>query len=277
MAAITADRIAVSTWSLHRLLGTTYPHDLTSFGVGPEHQTYGEGEESLLGLPSVLANHGYHRLEIVSFHLRSLDPVYLGELRDQLKVANVRLQTLLIDAGDVTHPEHGARDERWIARWIEIANELGAEHARIVAGMQAPSPEALDRSAAALRRLADGNAGSPVRLVTENWHNLLSGPEPVHALLDRLDGRVGLLADFGNWKGPDKYEQLASIFPRAELCHAKANFIDGDLDEVDYAACVTAAEEAGYRGPYTLIFDSEIPGEWTGLRTERDFLLRENV
>ncbi len=275
MAAITADRIAVSTWSLHRLLGTTYPHDLARFEVGPEHQTYGEGEESLLGLPSVLANHGYQRLEIVSFHLRSIDPVYLGELRDQLKIANVRLQTLLIDAGDVTHPEHGARDERWIARWIEIANELGAEHARIVAGQQPPTPETLDRSAAALRRLADGNAGSPVRLVTENWNKLLAGPEQVHYLLDRLEGRIGLLADFGNWRGSDKYEQLGSIFPRAELCHAKASFIDGDLDEVDYAACVTVAEEAGYRGPYTLIFDSDVPGEWAGLRAERDFLLRE--
>ena len=25
-----AERIAVSTWSLHRLLGTTYPHDLST-------------------------------------------------------------------------------------------------------------------------------------------------------------------------------------------------------------------------------------------------------
>ena len=24
-----AERIAISTWSLHRMLGTTYPHDLT--------------------------------------------------------------------------------------------------------------------------------------------------------------------------------------------------------------------------------------------------------
>ena len=84
MATISPDRIAVSTWSLHRLLGTVYPHDLTTPEVGPETPTYGEGEESLLGLPSVLANHGYRRLEIVSFHLRSRDKVYLGELRDQL-------------------------------------------------------------------------------------------------------------------------------------------------------------------------------------------------
>jgi sugar phosphate isomerase/epimerase len=277
MARIASDRIAVSTWSLHRLLGTVYPHDLATSEIGPETLTYGAGDESLLGLPSVLANHGYHRLEIVSFHLRSRDPIYLGELRDQLKVSNVRLQTLLIDAGDISHPEHGARDQKWIAGWIEIANELGAENARIIAGKQKPTRDALDRSVKALTALADGNAGSPVRLVTENWFDLLAEPAHVHFLLDKLDGRIGLLGDFGNWGGPNKYSDLKSIFGRAELCHAKASFIDGDLDEADYGACVRLAEEAGYKGPYTLIFDSEIPGEWHGLATERDFITALDV
>jgi sugar phosphate isomerase/epimerase len=277
MARIASDRIAVSTWSLHRLLGTVYPHDLATPEIGPETLTYGAGDESLLGLPSVLANHGYHRLEIVSFHLRSRDPIYLGELRDQLRVSNVRLQTLLIDAGDISHPEHGARDQAWIAGWIEIANELGAENARIIAGKQKPTRDALDRSVKALSALADGNAGSPVRLVTENWFDLLSEPAHVHYVLDKLEGRVGLLGDFGNWGGTSKYADLKSIFSRAELCHAKASFIDGDLDEADYGACVTLAEEAGYKGPYTLIFDSEIPGEWHGLATERDFINSRDV
>jgi sugar phosphate isomerase/epimerase len=273
--SVSADRIAVSTWSLHRLLGPIYPHDLTTNEIGPMHERYGEGETSLLGLPSILANHGYHRLEIVSFHLRSRDPVYLGELRDQLRVTNVRLQTLLIDAGDISHPEHGGRDARWIAGWIEVANELGADHARIIAGKQKPTPETLQRSAKALGMLADMNAGSPVRLVTENWFDLLASPEQVHWLLDQLDGRVGLLADFGNWHGPDKYEHLQSIFARAQLCHAKARFIDGDLDEADYGQCIAAAEAADYRGPYTLIYDNDQPNEWTGLAMERDFVLRQ--
>jgi len=268
-----ASRIAISTWSLHRLLGSTYPHDLGTEAVGEEEQTYGEGSESLLGLPSVLANHGYHRLEIVSFHMRSRDPVYLGELRDQLKVAGVRLQTLLIDAGDITHPVDGARDTGWIAGWIDVANELGAEHARIIAGKQPPTPQNIDRAVVALRELVRVNAGSPMRLVTENWFGLLSTPEAVHRLLDRLDGEVGLLADFGNWGGESKYADLKSIFARAELCHAKASFVGGQLDEADYGACVGAAEEAGYAGPYTLIFDADQPGEWAGLAQERDFIL----
>jgi sugar phosphate isomerase/epimerase len=266
-------RIAVSTWSLHRLLGTTYPHDLTSDAVSDGEDTYGEGEESLLGLPSVLANHGYHRLEIVSFHLRSRDPVYLGELRDQLRVSDVTLQTLLIDAGDMTDPIDGVRDTRWIAGWLEVANMLGAENARVIAGQQPPTPETLARSAAGFRELLAANAGSPLRLVTENWGRLLVTPDAVHALLDSLDGQVGLLADFGNWSGPDKYEKLKSIFPRAELCHAKASFTEGQLDEADYGLCLAAAEEAGYAGPYTLIFDADHPHEWSGLAQERDFIL----
>ena len=116
-----------------------------------------------------------------------------------------------------------------------------------------------------------------MRLVTENWFDLLAEPAHVNFLLDKLDGRIGLLGDFGNWDGADKYADLKSIFGRAELCHAKARFIDGDLDETDYGRCIALAEEAGYKGPYTLIFDSEIPGEWHGLGIERDFILSRDV
>ena len=267
------DRLAVSTWSLHRLLGTTYPHDLTTTEIGPREETYGEGSETLLDLPAALNNHGYHRMELVSFHLPSRDPVYLGELRDQLKSSDVALQTLLIDAGDVADPVHGDRDTAWIASWIEIANELGAANARIIAGKQKPTPETLDRSAKALASLAANNSGSSVQLVTENWLDLLPDSERTNWLLDKLDGRIGLLGDFGNWRGAGKYADLKSIFGRAELCHAKATFIDGDLDEADYGKCVDLAEAAGYTGPYTLIFDSEIPHEWRGLEVERDFIV----
>jgi sugar phosphate isomerase/epimerase len=272
MPAPIEDRIAVSTWSLHRLLGTTYPHAIGGAPVGPVEETYGPVGESLLDLPSALEHHGYHRLELVSFHLPSRDATYIGELRAQLDGAGVTLQTLLIDAGDITDPVNGARDTAWIAGWIETANQLGAKNARIIAGKQPPTREALDRSVTALKLLADGNAGSPVRVVTENWHDLLSAPEHVNYVLDRLEGRVGLLADFGNWTGPTKYDALAQILARAELTHAKASFIDGDLDQADYAKCLDLAQAAGYAGPFTLIYDSEVPSEWAGLGIERDFI-----
>jgi len=253
-------------------MGTTYPHDLTTDAIGHAEQTYGPVGESLLDLPAAYHNHGYHRMELVSFHLPSRDPVYLNELKSQLKDSDVVLQTLLIDAGDVTDPVNGARDTAWIAKWIETANALGAENARIIAGKQAPTPAMLDRSVAALKSLADGNAGSPVRLVTENWHALLPSAKEVTYLLDRLDGRVGLLADFGNWKAPGKYAELQQIIGRAELTHAKAFFPDGAMDTDDFGRIIDMAEAAGYDGPYTLIFENDSPGEWAALAAEREFL-----
>ena len=75
-----------------------------------------------------------------------------------------------------------------------------------------------------------------------------------------------------NWGGPTKYADLASIFARAQLCHAKASFMPGrKLDEADYGHCVSAAEGAGYSGPYTLIFADE-GDEWEGLAKEREFI-----
>jgi hypothetical protein len=109
--------------------------------------------------------------------------------------------------------------------------------------------------------------------MTENWFDTLAGPKEVHQVLDRLDGAVGFLADFGNWKGPSKYDDLASVFGRAEDAHAKCFFANGlAMQADDYAKCLTAASAAGYAGPYTLIYESPDDDEWEAVRMERDFL-----
>lgn len=262
-------RFTVSSWSVHRLLGTTHPHDLETDAVTPVEETYGPARLSFLDLPAQVAKNGISRLEICSFHISSREPTYLRELREALSSAGVTLQTLLIEAGDISDPATAARDVDWISGWVRVANELGAENARIIAGKQKPSREALELSARGLSELARRNVGSPVRLVTENWFALLPTPTEVNWLLDATGGAIGLNGDFGNWSGPGKYDALAGIFGRASLCHAKASFTGGGIDAADYRRCVEVAESAGYTGPYTLIFDSDTPGEWEGVATER--------
>ncbi len=266
------ERFAVSSWSLHRRLGVTHPHDLDTDRIGPRQETFGGGAISLLDLPGEAAANGISRLEICSFHLPSRDSAYLADLKGALASAGVRLQTLLIEAGDLSDPRTAARDERWISGWVEVASELGAENARVIAGKQKPTREALDLSASGLKAIAASNAGSPLRLVTENWFDLLSKPEDVLYLLEQTDGKIGLNGDFGNWSGPGKYDALAQIFGRASICHAKAGFAGGEMDAEDYGRCIDMAERAGYAGPYTLIFDSEQPGEWEGVAIERAFI-----
>lgn len=261
-------RLSVSTWSLHRTLGSppAYEPQDEPVDFGPA-----AGVLPLLALPARLAEFGIHTLEICHFHLPSREPSYLGQLRHALNASGTQLFSLLIDGGDISNPDTAARDLAWTESWLDVAEELGACNARVSAGKSSLTPENLARSRAGFERLAGYVDGGSVRLMTENWHSLLSNAAAVNELLDALDGRVGLCADFGNWSGPDKYDELAAILPRAASCHAKCSFISQtDLDRDDFERCLALSRAASFTGPYTLIYDGPGEDEWLGLDLERD-------
>lgn len=265
--------LAMSSWSVHRALGIKYPNAPANDIIGPAEAVWGPGELTLMELPAAARRIGIDRLHICHFHLASRDPAYLGEVRTALADAEVQLETLLIDDGDITHPNDRQRDVDWIGRWIGAAAALGAKRARVVAGKQQPTAETLDLAVKGLGALARRGKDEGVRIITENWHDLLKGPREVIEVLDRLNGDVGLLADFGNWKGPQKYADLAAIFERAEDTHAKAHFPKvGQMDAEDFGRCLGIAAEAGYAGPFTLIYEGPDADEWEAVAMERDYV-----
>jgi hypothetical protein len=124
-----------------------------------------------------------------------------------------------------------------------------------------------------LRWLSAAARDQGLRLMTENWLGTMSNAAAVNGLLDALQGEVGLCADFGNWRGADKYTELAAILPYAESCHAKCYFDNANgMDKTDYQRCLDLTQAAGFRGPYTLIYDGPDPDEWTGLARERELV-----
>ena len=263
-------RLSVSTWSLHRQLGRPDfygPEDEKQIPVA----THDRGEISLLEVPARVAKFGINTLELCHFHIPSLDKGYLNELRGAIEAANVELFSLLIDHGDITHPEYANRDLVWIGEWIDTAGLLGATCARAIAGKAAPSAEVLEMSRSGLKELAERAEANGVRLMTENWFSVLSTPQNVLTLLDRLDGAVGFCLDFGNWTGETKYSDLEAIAPRAESCHTKAHFLSpGKMDRDDYILCLDLTRDAGFSGPHTLIYDGPGDDEWEGLSIERE-------
>ncbi|MFK0163476.1 sugar phosphate isomerase/epimerase family protein [Rhizobium sp. NPDC090279] len=266
-----SDRFAVSTWSLHRALGSTYPYKPADRAYPTRQATYGKGTIELIDVPQQCADHGIFRLEICSFHLPSLLPNYLADFRKVAGKAGVKVQTLLVEDGDLSNPETAQRDAEWMAGWIDVAVALGAENMRVIAGKAQPTDSALALAETHLRRLAELSAAAGVRLVIENWFDLLPGPTEVNRILDALHGKVGLNGDFGNWERAGKYDDLARIMGRAELCHAKGHYSTAGLDAEDYVRCVKLSNAAGYQGPFTLIYDSTYhQDEWSGLLEERD-------
>jgi sugar phosphate isomerase/epimerase len=267
------NRIAVSTWSVHNHLDVTYrngPGDLPSCEPQP---TSGAGDIAFLDLPGELAKRGYLRAEICHFHLARQDAGYLADVRDAFREAGVAIQTLLIDDGDITDPATRARDLAWIEGFIATAGALGAENVRVIAGKQKPTVQTLALAVSGLSGLVPVAKDHGVRLVTENWFDLLASEKEVHHVLDAVGDGLGFLADMGNWHGAAKYAALQSVYGRAELSHTKCHFGESmAMDAHDYGKCLEASVKAGYKGPHTLIFES--PGEeWDGLAMERAFVL----
>lgn len=258
-------RLSVSTWSLHRTLGSP-----AGYGPGQEIPQRSQDGVTLLELPAKLNAFGIHALEICHFHLPTRERRYLRELRGAMADAGIEPFTLLVDAGDVTDAAQGERDLAWIGGWLDDAAELGVERTRVIAGKAQPSAQALSASIQALKQLADRADAVGIRLTTENWLGLMASPAQVLHVLDALDGRLGLCVDFGNWRGAQKYDALAKIMPRAESFHAKCHFgEDGSMDKEDFVRCLELARVATKAGPYTLIYDGPKADEWAGLAAER--------
>jgi hypothetical protein len=249
---------ALHTWSLFRTLGRyVAPGSMPSGGL-PESAG---PPPALLELPAELARHGYRSAQLCHFYLSRRDPAYLAEVRAAFAEAEVTLECLLVDDGDLAHPTDGDAQRDWVSSWLEVAEELGTARARVVAGQQRPEEATLAASARRLRELTDRHRD--LRLVTENWHALLPDAATVVDLLDRTEGQVGFLVDLGNWKGPHRHADLGAVAGRAESCQAKVHTRpDGRLDLEEYRTSLEILAGAGYTGPLALVHDGPDPDEW---------------
>ncbi|MBX2999101.1 MAG: sugar phosphate isomerase/epimerase [Caldilineaceae bacterium] len=278
-------RISTSSWSLHRALGRP-----PLFGPGEAPQGPSAAAEiSLLELPLRLATIGINTLEIVHFHFPSTDGAYLDALRAAVKDAGVELFSVLIDAGDITHADAAQREEAltWIRSWIDVAERVGASHARVVAGYTPVERDGgylrhhpiIQQSANNLLTLTDHADPLGVRVITENFRETGSRADQLLAILELCEGRVGLCADFGNAKGADKYDELAALFPHADSAHVKAEYdAAGNVDHTELARSLGLLRATSFNGPMSLIFDSPLrPGEteWDNLVILRDLVGKE--
>lgn len=258
---------AVSTWSLHRTLGRFVAENSAAHGGRMFDAQPSMDGLDLLDLPAELRRRGYDIVHICHFHLPSRTPAYLDELRAALTESSIELDALLIDDGDLSNRDTADRDAAWIGHWLETAVALGARRARVCAGRSAPTTATTQESAARLARLAAAHPN--VRVITENWLEMTPDADAVLALLSATGDAVGLMIDLGNWRGPDKYAELARIVPFAETCHAKCRFTGGAPDVDDFRASLRTLSRIDYEGPLALIYDGPNDDEWAMLDIEQ--------
>ncbi|GAB4454858.1 MAG: TIM barrel protein [Armatimonadaceae bacterium] len=273
MALRTDRRVSVSSWALHSLIGTVAPGRPGDPDARMMTENLPANPLPLLEVPAQLAAHGYRTMELCHFHLPTTDEAYLAEFRAAREEAGVELWNLLVDDGDIVHPEYGNRDRDWVLGWADIGAALGARCMRVIGGKQPATPETLTRSREQLLSLMVDAYVRGVRVMTENWFQTLSTPEAVQEVLEPTNGSVGLCFDFGNWGGEDKYDKLQAIARFAESSHSKCNFVDGKPDVEDFTRCLDILNDAGYSGPFTLVYGE--PGQvWESLDQQREIVSR---
>lgn len=268
--------IAVSSWSIHRTIGVTY-HD--SPLIGPQAAKFHSNSPlALLDVPAALKEHGYEAMQLCHFHLPTRGKDFADEFRGALYEAEIGLLTLLIDEGDITDPTGGDASAEWIASWVRTAADLGAPRARVIAGKQAYSTEAMNVAVVRLKQIARVAKEVGVHLETENWFPLLSTPSAVNELLDRMEGDLSLCADFGNWPKPEIYDTLPQIMGRAETCHAKFEFLTAsELDTPHAEKCLQIAADANYKGPFVLVNGGIGSSDWDAMDIQRDNIRRKAI
>jgi sugar phosphate isomerase/epimerase len=256
--------ISISTWSLHKLLGRAW-YIPTANGL--QNKSDQTDRVELLAVPEMVASQGIYQLEVCHFHFPSVDTGYLNEFREELERHGVTFYSLLIDTGDITHPNEKQREDDLllIRKWIDVAGQCGALQARVIAGDAEASDEAIALSAQNLDVLAEYAQTRGVKVSTENFKKLTQRAAPLLEIINRCTNELALCADFGNFKGTTKYDDLASILPRATTVHAKGDYVDGALDKSDFGQCMNLATAAEFEGPYVLIF-SDKGEEWPYLQ-----------
>jgi sugar phosphate isomerase/epimerase len=252
---------SINTFSLERELG---PLTMTEWNEEKKQQEQQVEDQPLKlplqQLPWFMKERGYEAAEVSYSQFPQTDDAYLKQLRHSFQTAGVDFASLLLDYADLSTDDSVRReaDLEWCRRWIEIAAKAGAHRVRITAGESSPqNGAALKRSVEGFTELANYAVGLGIRLLTENLGKLLSTSENCRRFLESSESKVGLTADFGNFK-QDNYRQLAEILPFAETVHVKAALLDnGELDTEDFRRCIRLMIEAGFEGPLSLTYLGE--------------------
>lgn len=210
----------------------------------------------LLDFPAEVAAGGINCVDLCIQHIPNIEAGYLAELRAAFETAEVELYQLLIDIGEVGSPDPAERSASiaLTKRWIEIAAELGSSGVRYVPGDSPPSPETIRASGAAFQELYDYSVACGLAPATENYKFFNSQADDLLQVLDCSERDYGLVADFGNAKGPKKYETLSRLMPRATAIHQWVAIDDeGLINDEDSKRCLNLARENGFDGPVMLL------------------------
>lgn len=235
----------------HRLSVSTYPFRSV---IGKDKMTLQDFAAT------VVDKFGVYGIEPWSRHFESIEPAYIGGLRESLSKAKLQVVNIPCDVRVRpcgTPEERTAAQDTW-RKWVDAAAALGSPSIRI--HVEPPKtgeflPMALD----ALKQISDYSSTKGLVINLENDSPKSEDPELILKVLNAVNSPwVRSLPDFCNSmqiKDDQDYNaaELTKLFPLAyNISHVKDVEIVGKPLTVDVDRIFQIANRAGYKGFFSM-------------------------
>ena len=205
-------------------------------------------------------------LEPLDSHFVSLEPAYLGQLREAVEKAGMHVIDIPCGVGASVYDPNAAQRAKSVAnakKWVDAAVAIASPSIRVhIQGAAGVAPD-VGRAAESLRAVADYGAGKNIVINLENDDIKTEDAFFLVKIIETVNSPyLRGLPDFCNsmLKGDEKYnyDAVAAMFQHAyNISHVKDSELDeGKLFRVDVAKTFAIAKKAGYKGYFSM--------EWEG-------------
>ena len=186
--------------------------------------------------------------------LSSAEWEYLAQIKAAANNAGLPFGCLAVDGAHIYEDSPEARQANQIKayRWLNIAEQLGAQQIRIDSGGPPDMPEeVLDIIVTGYHDLIPRAREKGSEIVIENHWGASRIPENVVRILEAVP-ELGLLFDTGNWPEDRRETGWTQCARYARATHIKTYAFDAEGNEttVDVPRVMHILQEAGYQGSW---------------------------
>lgn len=179
---------------------------------------------------------------------------YLAQIKAAADAAGLPFGCLAVDGAHIYEDSVEARQANKIKadRWLNIAQQLGAQQIRIDSGGPAEMPDdVFDAIVAGYKELIPRARAKGIEVVIENHWGASRAPENVVRILEAVP-ELGLLFDSGNWPADKREKGWTECARYARATHIKTFAFDAEGNEttVDVPRVMHLLLDAGYSGSW---------------------------
>jgi sugar phosphate isomerase/epimerase len=268
LAADARPSVKFPTAARERIAIASYP--FRDFIARREDKSVGAKMELKDFAAHVSAKFNIKKIEPWSPHFRSLDKAYLEELRASVAKAGGAIVNMAVDGEHSPYALDSAERERAVAgskQWIDVAVTIGSPSVRThIPGAKDSKPD-VERTAESLKRVAEYGAEKNVVVHLENDDAVSEDPFFIVKVIEKVNSAwLRALPDFGNSVAAHDddyaYKGVEGMFAHAYgISHVKETEEgeQGKIAHVDLAKTFGIAKQHGYKGYYSMEWDS--PGD----------------